>query len=62
MINAFQQEIENRNLADKVEVCGTFCLGHCGENVSIKVDDDYFGLAPSEVPTFFDNEIIPRIN
>lgn len=62
VINAFQQAIERYNLNDKVEISGTFCLGHCGENVSIKVDNEYFGVAPENANEFFKNEILPRVN
>lgn len=62
LINAFQQAVEQNDLTDKVEIAGTFCLGHCGENVSIKVDGDYFGVSPEEANSFFKSEILPRLN
>lgn len=61
LINAFQQAIESHKLNDKIEVCGSFCLGHCGENVSIKVDNDYFGVSPENAEEFFEKEVLPRV-
>lgn len=61
LINSFQQSIEHHNLNDKIEIAGTFCLGHCGENVSIKVDEEYFGVSPEDANAFFKNEILKRV-
>jgi len=39
VINAFQQSIEEYNLSDKVDLKAVFCLGHCSDAVSVKIDD-----------------------
>ncbi len=61
LINAFQQAIEENKLNDKIEVRGTFCLGHCGENVSCKIDDEYFGVSPENANEFFKSNVLPRV-
>lgn len=61
LINAFQQAIEENKLNDKVEVRGTFCLGHCGENVSCKVDEEYFGVSPETANDFFRSNVMPKV-
>lgn len=61
VINAFQQAIEKHKLNDKVEIGGTFCLGKCGEKVSILVDDEYFDVAPENVSSFFEEVVIPKV-
>ena len=52
-------------LADKVEIAGSFCTGHCGENVSVLVGSNaepaYYGVAPEEAGEFFDNVILPML-
>ncbi len=65
VINAFQQSVEKHKLADKVEIAGSFCTGHCGENVSVLVGSNaepaYYGVAPEEAGEFFDNVILPML-
>lgn len=61
VINTFQQCIESNTLNDKVEICGTFCLGHCSEDVSVKVDDEYFGVSPENARDFFNNNVLPKV-
>lgn len=61
VINAFQQAIEKNKLNDKVEIGGTFCLGNCGENVSILVGDENYNISPEEVGTFFEEVVVPKV-
>lgn len=61
VINGFQQAIEKNNVSDKVEIAGTFCTGHCGNDVSILVDGEYFNVKPENLNTFFKEEIMTRI-
>lgn len=61
VINAFQQAIEENKLNDKVEVRGAFCLGHCGECVSCKVDDEYFSVSPENANEFFKNNVLAKL-
>jgi NADH:ubiquinone oxidoreductase subunit E len=61
VINAFQQAIEKHGVADKVEIGGTFCLGHCGEAVSIMVGDEVFNVAPEKANEFFEATILPKV-
>jgi NADH:ubiquinone oxidoreductase subunit E len=60
-INAFQQAIEKHAVNDKVEIAGTFCTGHCGNDVSVLVDNEYFNVKPEEVNKFFEEEILSRL-
>ncbi len=61
VINSFQQSIEENKLNDKVEICGSFCLGHCSEDVSVKVNDDYFAVKPENAREFFKTEVMSRL-
>ncbi len=66
VINAFQQAVEKHKLADKVEIAGSFCTGHCGENVSILISKGesepvYYGVSPEEAEEFFDNIVLKML-
>ena len=53
--------IEENNLSDKVELGGTFCLGHCQQGVSVTVDDVFHSVSPETVDAFFANEILAKV-
>ena len=61
IINAVQQKIKDNALENKVEICATFCLGHCTNAVSVKLDNQIFSLSPAEVDDFFEKEVIGRL-
>ncbi len=62
VINAFQQIIEDENLADKVDLNAVFCLGHCTEAVSVQIDDDkIYSVRGSTAREFFNKEVRPLI-
>ncbi len=64
VISAFHQEVEDRDLNEKVEICAVFCLGKCTQAVSVKIGDEeeIYSLCVRDVPEFFDNQVIPRIS
>lgn len=39
IINLMKENVKANGLEDKVNIAAAFCLGKCGEGVSIKVDD-----------------------
>lgn len=39
IINLMKSAVEENGLSDKVNIAAAFCLGRCGDGVSIKVDD-----------------------
>lgn len=62
VINAFQQIIEEYDLSDKVELKAVFCLGHCSDAVSVKIDDgEVYSVSGLTAKSFFKKEILPRI-
>ncbi len=63
VISAFQQEVEERGLSDKVEIKAVFCLGKCTEAVSVKIGDEeeIYSLCVRNASEFFDNQVIKRI-
>lgn len=62
VINAFQQVIEEYDLADKVEIKAVFCLGHCSDAVSVKIDNgEVYSVSGLTAKSFFKKEILPRM-
>lgn len=62
VINAFQQAIEEYKVAEKVELKAVFCLGHCSDAVSVKIDDgEVQSVSGLTAKSFFKKEVLPRI-
>lgn len=56
-----QQLIAESNVADKVELGGTFCLGQCQQGVCVMVDESFHSVSPETVNDFFANEVLAKI-
>ena len=52
VVEQIQNLIAENNLGDKVELCGTFCLGKCQQGVCVMVNDDFFSVSPDTVDAF----------
>ncbi len=61
VVEQLQNLIEEKNLADKVELSGTFCLGKCQQGVCVTVDDEFHSVTPESVNEFFENEIVAKV-
>lgn len=62
VINAFQQAIEEYKVAEKVELKAVFCLGHCSDAVSVKIDDgEVQSVSGLTAKSFFKKEVLSRI-
>lgn len=62
VINAFQQAIEEYDVADKVELKAVFCLGHCSDAVSVKIDDgEVQSVSGLTARSFFKNQVLTKI-
>lgn len=62
VINAFQQIIEEYDLSNNVELKAVFCLGHCSDAVSVKIDDgEVFSVSGLTAKSFFKKEVLPRV-
>ena len=50
IISALKEEIAENQLEDKVSLNASFCLGHCEEGVSMRIDDEIVtGFTPENV-------------
>lgn len=60
VVESLQELIAKENLGDRVELGGTFCMGHCQEGVCVTVDDEFHSVSPENVGEFFENEILAK--
>ena len=56
-----QYLIRQKNVEDKVELGGTFCMGKCQMGVCVGIDDEVFSVTPDTVDDFFEKQILTRI-
>lgn len=61
VVETIDRLIKEKGLNDKIELGGTFCLGKCGQHVSVSVDDAFFSVDPETAEEFFENEILTRL-
>ena len=61
VVEQIQQLIAENNVADKVELGGTFCLGQCQKGVCVMVDDSFYSVSPESVNDFFANEVMAKV-
>ena len=61
VVEKLQALISEKNLGDKVELGGTFCMGKCQQGVCVSVNDEFFSVSPETVGEFFDNAILARV-
>ena len=61
VVEQLQYSIKQKNLSDKVELGGTFCMGKCQQGVCVTVDDNFYSVNPENVNEFFEKEIEGKI-
>jgi NADH:ubiquinone oxidoreductase subunit E len=61
VIEAFQKQITERGLMEKVELCGAFCMKNCQTGVCVSVDGTVFSVTPETANSFFVQEVLPRL-
>ena len=54
--------IAAEHLEDKIDLAGTFCMGNCRDDVSVSIGEEVFSVSPETVDSFFENEVLPRLN
>lgn len=42
VLDTFREQLKEKNLGDKVELAGKFCIGKCTEGVCVTVDGEAF--------------------
>ena len=61
VVEQLQNLIAENTLGDKVDLGGTFCLGHCQQGVCVMVDEEFHSVSPETVVEFFKNEILAKV-
>lgn len=62
VIDIFQKLIGIHKLSDSVLLKGSFCLGKCGNGVSVKINDgEIMSVAVKDAENFFNEYIISRV-
>ena len=61
MVETLNRMIAEHELQEKVEIGGTFCLGHCQKSVCVSIDDEIFSVSPETAEDFFKNEVLTRL-
>lgn len=57
IIELLNNAVKENNLEDKVAVSAAFCLGHCMNGVSVKVNDQIFGVNEDSFKDFFEEHV-----
>ena len=61
VVEALQNLVSDNALGDKVELCGTFCVGKCQQGVCVSVDEEFFSVSPDTVNQFFEEQIKAKL-
>lgn len=61
VVTGLQYLIAQNNLADLVELGGTFCMGKCQDGVCVTVDEEFFSVSPDTVEEFFNEQVLTRL-
>lgn len=61
VIERLQALVREHNVADKVSLGGTFCLGDCVNGVNVTVDGVKHSVSPETTDAFFENEILAKL-
>lgn len=61
IIQKLEELITERQLNDKIELNGSFCMGECSNGVCVEINDELFSVSPETVNTFFENEVLRRL-
>jgi len=60
VVTRFQELVEEHKLQASVELAGKFCMGKCGEGVSVMIDENVYSVKPEEVDAFFKKEVLDK--
>ncbi len=61
VVGTLQTLIAEHGLADKVELGATFCMGKCQQGVCVTVDDAFYSVTPETAASFFESEILAKV-
>jgi NADH:ubiquinone oxidoreductase subunit E len=60
VISELQELIETYDLGDKIDIKAIFCMGHCSDAVSVRINDDEVeSVSTHTVREFFNTRVLP---
>ena len=62
IIRLMKEAIEEHHLEEKVNLSAAFCLGHCTNGVSVKIDDNIIcEVSKNNFHEFFHNQVLTKV-
>ena len=61
VVEQLQALIAEKDLGEKVELGGTFCMGQCQQGVCVTVNDAFYSVTPETVGEFFANAVLAKV-
>lgn len=61
IVERLQALVQEKELEDKVELGGTFCMGDCVNGVNVTVDGVKHSVSPETVDEFFEKEVLAKV-
>ncbi len=61
VVEGLQNLIAQNDLAQKVELGGTFCMGQCQAGVCVTVDETFYSVTPETVEEFFKTAVLAKV-
>ncbi len=61
IVTKLESLIHEYQLKEKIELNGSFCMGHCVKGVCVAVDGSIFSVRPETTQEFFKNEVLRRL-
>ena len=62
VIEKLKSLLERDGLTDKVALKGSFCLGNCGDHVTVSIDGEIVNASPETIESIYDERIKSKIN
>ncbi|MDF2484537.1 MAG: NADH:ubiquinone oxidoreductase 24 kD subunit [Herbinix sp.] len=63
IIQLMKEAVEKHQLEDKINLSAAFCLGHCTDGVTVKIDEDLIcGVSKDSFEDFFNHTVLAKIN
>ncbi len=62
VIKEIEYYLKNNNLEGKIELKGCFCIGHCTEGVSLKINEKHFSASKESIINILDEMIKEKYN
>ena len=61
VIEEIRKLIDEHELKGKLEFCGSFCMGECGnDGVNVTLDGVHYSIKPDDVREFFEKEVLEK--